>query len=85
VEATLACHSCHSRRKEVSMGILDIFRKKPATAIDPVCHMTVEKDKASATSEYEGETYYFCAPACKQTFDEDPSKYIGADKPAVEM
>ena len=67
------------------MGILDIFRKKPATAIDPVCHMTVEKEGARFTSEYEGETYYFCAPGCKHTFDEDPPKFIGADKPAVEM
>ncbi len=67
------------------MGILDFFRKKPATAIDPVCHMTVEKETARATSEHEGETFYFCAPGCKHMFDEDPPKYIGADKPAVEM
>lgn len=67
------------------MGILDIFRRKPATAVDPVCHMAVEKDKTRVTSEYEGETYYFCAPACKQMFDEDPPKYIGADEPAVGM
>lgn len=67
------------------MGILDIFRRKPATAIDPVCHMTVEKDKTRVTSEYESETYYFCAPGCKQMFDEDPPKYIGAEGPAVEM
>jgi YHS domain-containing protein len=67
------------------MGILDIFRKKPATAIDPVCHMSVEKDKAGATSEYEGEAFYFCGPGCKQMFDEDPPKYVGANRPAVEM
>ena len=67
------------------MGILDIFRKKTATAADPVCHMAVEKEGARYTSEYEGETYYFCAPGCKQVFEEDPPRYIGADKPAVEM
>lgn len=67
------------------MGILDIFRKRTDTAIDPVCHMKVEKANARFTSEYEGETYYFCAPGCKQMFDEDPPRYIGADKPAVEM
>ena len=67
------------------MGILGIFRKKPATAIDPVCHMTVEKETARATSDYEGETYYFCAPGCKQMFDEEPPKHIGSDKPAIEM
>ncbi len=67
------------------MGILDIFRKKPATANDPVCHMTVEKETARATSDYEGQTYYFCAPGRKQMFDEEPPKHIGSDKPAIEM
>lgn len=67
------------------MGILDFFRKKPETAVDPVCHMTVEKANAAAISEYQGETYYFCAPGCKQMFDEDPPKYIGSEQPAVEM
>ena len=67
------------------MGILDIFRKKPATAIDPVCHMTVERESARVTSEYAGQRYYFCAPGCKQMFDEDPPRYIGAETPAVEM
>ena len=36
------------------MGILSFFRKKPATAIAPVCHMTVEKESARWTSEYDG-------------------------------
>ena len=67
------------------MGILDIFRKKTATARDPVCHMTVGIEGARFTSEYGGETYYFCAPGCKQMFDEDPPRYIGAETPAVEM
>ena len=67
------------------MGILDLFRKKPDMAKDPVCHMMVDKNKARATSEYQGETYYFCAPGCKHMFDEDPPKYLSSDKPAVEM
>ncbi|WP_367079317.1 YHS domain-containing protein, partial [Luteitalea sp.] len=28
---------------------------------DPVCGMTVEPAKAAATSEYQGQTYYFCS------------------------
>jgi YHS domain-containing protein len=66
------------------MGVLDLFRR-PQTAIDPVCHMKVQKKGARFTSEYEGVTYYFCAPGCKHTFEEDPPKYIGSDAPAVEM
>jgi len=50
--------------------------KKEATmAKDPVCDMDVDEKAAAGTSEYEGKTYHFCAPACKKTFDENPEKY----------
>ena len=45
-------------------------------ATDPVCEMEVEPDEAPAKAEYEGETYYFCAPGCKKKFEENPEKYI---------
>ncbi|MGD2207583.1 MAG: YHS domain-containing protein [Anaerolineae bacterium] len=45
-------------------------------AKDPVCGMTVEEESAAETSEYKGETYYFCAPGCKVAFDKDPEKYL---------
>ena len=46
------------------------------TAIDPVCGMEVEIATAQWTQEYNGETYYFCAPGCRFTFTEDPEKYV---------
>lgn len=50
-------------------------------ATDPVCGMKVKKKEAAATSEYEGQTYYFCAPGCKKEFDQNPEQYIeGADQ-----
>lgn len=45
-------------------------------AIDPVCKMNVDEDTAQFKTEYEGTTYYFCAPGCKKAFDENPEKYI---------
>lgn len=48
-----------------------------AKAIDPVCRMEVDPATAPAKSEYQGQTYYFCAPGCKREFDKDPSKYAG--------
>lgn len=45
-------------------------------AIDPVCKMEVDEATAQWTSEYEGQTYYFCSPGCKRSFDEDPEKYL---------
>jgi YHS domain-containing protein len=44
-------------------------------AKDPVCGMQVDEKKAAATSSYMGTTYYFCAPACKTTFDKTPEKF----------
>ncbi len=46
-------------------------------AIDPVCKMDVdEKNPPGGTSEYNGVTYYFCAPGCKIVFDRNPDKYL---------
>ena len=51
-------------------------KEVPAMAIDPVCKMEVDESSAAATSEYNGQTYYFCAPGCKKAFDADPEKYL---------
>lgn len=48
-------------------------------AIDPVCGMEVDESNAQWTSEYEGKTYYFCAPGCKRSFDNDPQNYLGQE------
>lgn len=45
-------------------------------AKDPVCGMKVDKNEAAATSEYEGQTFYFCAQGCKKKFDESPEEYV---------
>ena len=44
--------------------------------IDPVCGMSVDEKSAAATSEYKGQTYYFCSKGCKVAFDKDPEKYL---------
>ena len=42
---------------------------------DPVCKMTIDETKAAGKSEYNGKTYYVCAPICKKKFDENPKAY----------
>jgi YHS domain-containing protein len=42
---------------------------------DVVCGMQVDPTKGTATSQYEGKTYYFCSASCKAKFDADPKKY----------
>ncbi len=50
-------------------------------AMDLVCGMEVDEATAQWTSEYQGKTYYFCAPGCKRSFDKDPEKYLSQDAP----
>lgn len=46
------------------------------TVHDPVCHMDIDPATAAGTSEYKGQTYYFCSLGCKKSFDKDPEKYL---------
>lgn len=46
-----------------------------AAHTDPVCGMQVEEQSAAATSEHQGQTYYFCSRGCKERFDRDPEQY----------
>ena len=51
-----------------------------ATAVDPVCHMDVDTDNPpGGQSEYQGTTYYFCAPGCRVAFDRDAEKFLSGE------
>jgi Cu+-exporting ATPase len=43
----------------------------------PVCGMAVDPATAPS-SEHNGTTYRFCCMSCKQQFDADPEKFVGA-------
>jgi YHS domain-containing protein len=43
--------------------------------IDPVCNMKVDP-KTSLQHVYQGQTYYFCAPACQRSFAKNPEAYL---------
>ncbi len=45
-------------------------------AIDPVCQMNVDERSASGQSIYEGKTYYFCSPGCREVFEKNPGRYL---------
>ncbi|MFP5320021.1 MAG: XdhC family protein [Acidimicrobiia bacterium] len=40
----------------------------PATALDPVCGMTVEITDRTPSAERDGRTYWFCCPGCRWRF-----------------
>lgn len=51
-------------------------KKEAFMAKDPVCNMDVEEATAQWSTEYQGKTYYFCAPGCKKAFEENPQNYL---------
>ena len=51
-------------------------------AIDPICKMEVDEATAKFTSEFKGNTYYFCAPGCKAEFEANPEKYVWSQEMA---
>ena len=45
-------------------------------ATDPICGMRVEIATAHYRSEVAGRTTYFCCLRCKETFEQDPQRYL---------
>jgi Cu+-exporting ATPase len=76
-------------RASAEPSLVNLGIAKPSTAAklstpgttarqkDPVCGMDVDEKTAKITSSYKGQTYYFCSPGCKKSFDTDPEKYLG--------
>lgn len=55
---------------------------KSGAAIDPVCGMTVQPEKAAGSFEYDGRTYYFCSTHCLNKFKANPESFL---KQAVQI
>jgi len=93
----------HTSHREIAVSILaqlvqlraaGALNATPTTAkteiqevIDLVCGMTVETIPANRPYEFEGVTYYFCAPGCRKAFEKDPNSFLTrrphADLPVV--
>jgi xanthine dehydrogenase accessory factor len=54
---------------------------EPTGALDPICGMTVEIATARHRSEAGGRITYFCCLACRETFEQDPQRYL-SQRPA---
>jgi P-type Cu+ transporter len=53
-------------------------------AIDPICGMTVEPNRAAGKHEHDGQTYYFCSPYCAKLFAGSPARYLKQAAPVEE-
>ena len=53
-----------------------VATQESATAIDPVCKMSVAIASARQKAEVDGVVYYFCCAKCRATFLNDPQAYL---------
>ena len=54
-----------------------------STLRDPVCGMTVDPKTAAASSQFRGQTFYFCSAHCRQKFDANPASFTNQAAPAA--
>ena len=48
---------------------------RPEVAIDPVCHMEVERT-SPLHADHAGTTYYFCSESCRRRFSKTPAQFL---------
>ncbi len=77
-----------SQRPAGAGPLLQGAERRPETAKDPVCGMTVTIATAKYVAEHAGQIRYFCSAGCRTKFLADPSKYLGNEprraEPVVE-
>jgi Cu+-exporting ATPase len=49
-------------------------------ATDPVCGMKVDPHATRHRASHAGRTFYFCSARCREKFEADPTRYLGAQK-----
>jgi YHS domain-containing protein len=60
---------------------MNLSAKTKNTFVDPVCGMAVVTGIKEIITTIDGETYYFCAEGCRQSFEKNPNKFLNS-KPA---
>ncbi len=55
-----------------------------ATALDPVCGMTVNPATAKHRASHDGKDYFFCSAGCRTKFEADPTAYAAKNDTAVQ-
>lgn len=55
--------------------ILKLHKEDRKMNEDPVCGMPIDPVQALYSSDYRGETYYFCSSVCLERFNLHPERY----------
>jgi YHS domain-containing protein len=63
-----------STQDTASMATVCNANEGSSMAADPICEMQVKTDRATATAEFVGKTYYFSSTACWDRFQKNPER-----------
>jgi Cu+-exporting ATPase len=55
---------------------MNLSAKNKKTVVDPVCGMAIVPGLKEIITCIDGQTYYFCAEGCRQSFEKNPHKYL---------
>jgi Cu+-exporting ATPase len=72
----MECHDANGKEKIPPHSDTSQACSTPSDLKDPVCGMDVDPEKASFSTSVEKNTYYFCSAHCRDTFNQNPSKFI---------
>lgn len=83
IEASrLGPHALRNVRDPVDLFALEFEGAHTTSAVDPVCRMRVEPDRAPGRLRHEGVDYWFCSLACVAQFAASPETFTPSSGPA---
>jgi YHS domain-containing protein len=56
--------------------VIQTSHEEDVMAIDPVCGMRVEENKAELQTQFAGKKYFFCSEECRTEFEDHPDEYL---------
>jgi xanthine dehydrogenase accessory factor len=72
----VASRPAAERRSADASGSASGAAAPPATALDPVCGMTVAALSTVLHADHGGKRYFFCGPGCRDAFTADPASFL---------
>jgi Cu+-exporting ATPase len=73
----IAYHFCSTHcQKKFQANPQQFVKQQAATAVDPVCGMTVDPVRSAGSHTHAVTTYHFCSRNCLAKFKDDPERFL---------
>jgi class 3 adenylate cyclase/YHS domain-containing protein len=79
VEITaLGAQMLRNLRDPVELFSLQLFGADPSSVLDPVCRMSIDKERAAGQLRFAGNDFWFCSLHCAGLFAATPDQYVSS-------